>query len=188
MVLLIKIILYGFGSPLSQNQVVVIRAGLIGMPLNLQINAPVLRYELLDECVERRFRLRSKFEIVTTLRKIVQIVRQAGAKEVHVRVGCPPIRSPCFLGIDMKTREQFIANEKTVPEIAEFITADSLGYLSMRGLMTALKHPRDDVCLGCLTGEYPIAIPGEKMRREKPLEMYAETTSKKAAKRPRSSA
>ena len=117
----------------------------------------------------------------TTLRKIVQIVRLAGAKEVHVRIGCPPIRSPCFLGIDMKTRDQFIANEKTVPEIGEFITADSIGYLSMRGLMAALKHPRDDVCLGCLTGEYPIAIPGEKMRKEKPLEMFAEAASRKAA-------
>ncbi len=115
----------------------------------------------------------------TTLRKIVQIVRQAGAKEVHVRVGCPPIRSPCFLGIDMKTREQFIANEKTVPEIGEFLTADSLGYLSMRGLINALKHPRDDVCLGCLTGEYPIAIPGEKMRKEKPLEMFTESARPK---------
>ena len=117
----------------------------------------------------------------TTIRKIVQILRQAGAKEIHVRIGCPPIRSPCFLGIDMKTREQFIANEKTVPEIAEFITADSLGYLSMRGLINALKHPRDDICIGCLTGEYPLPIPGEKLRREKPLEMFSDTTAKKAA-------
>lgn len=117
----------------------------------------------------------------TTIRKIVQILRQAGAKEVHVRIGCPPIRFPCYLGIDMKTRGQFIANQKTVPEIQEFISADSLGYLSMRGLLTALKHPRDDVCLGCLTGEYPVAIPGEKLRKEKPLEMYAQASSKKVA-------
>ncbi len=121
----------------------------------------------------------------TTIRKIVQILRLAGAKEVHVRIGCPPIRSPCFLGIDMKTREQFIANEKTVPEIAEFITADSLGYLSMKGLMAALKHPRDDVCLGCLTGEYPVAIPGEKLRKERPLEMFAEASTKRAGPRKR---
>ncbi len=126
----------------------------------------------------------------TTLRKIVQIVRLAGAKEVHVRIGCPPIRSPCFLGIDMKTREQFIANEKTVPEIAEFITADSLGYLSMKGLIAALKHPREDVCLGCLTGEYPVPIPGEKLRKEKPLEMFSEAASKRIGgkKRARTSA
>ena len=114
----------------------------------------------------------------TTIRKIVQILRQAGARQIHVRIGCPPIRSPCFLGIDMKTREQFIANEKTVPEIAEFITADSLGYLSMRGLINALKHPRDDLCIGCLTGEYPLAIPGEKMRKEKPLEMFGNTAER----------
>ena len=114
----------------------------------------------------------------TTIRKIVQILRQAGAKEVHVRIGCLPIRFPCYLGIDMKTRDQFIANEKTVPEIADFINADSLGYLSMKGLITALKHSREDICLGCLTGEYPVPIPGEKMRKEKPLEMFAESAGK----------
>ena len=116
----------------------------------------------------------------TTIRKIVQILRQAGAKEVHVRIGCPPIRFPCYLGIDMKTRDQFIANQKTVPEVAEFITADSLGYLSLKGLIAALKHSRDDVCLGCLVGEYPVPIPGEKLRREKPLEMFAESVRRPA--------
>ncbi|HEY7588271.1 MAG TPA: amidophosphoribosyltransferase [Thermoplasmata archaeon] len=116
----------------------------------------------------------------TTIRKIVQILRQAGAREVHVRIGCPPIRSPCFLGIDMKTRNQFIANEKTVPEIAEFITANSLGYVSLRGLLAALKHPREDLCIGCLTAEYPVRIPGERMRKEKPLELFTETAVKKA--------
>ncbi len=120
----------------------------------------------------------------TTIRKIVQILRQSGAREIHVRIGCPPIRSPCFLGIDMKTRGQFIANEKTVPEIAEFITADSLGYLSQRGLITALKHAKEDLCLGCLTGEYPVPIPGEKMRKEKPLELFAESPSRKPKKTP----
>jgi amidophosphoribosyltransferase len=114
----------------------------------------------------------------TTIRKIVQILRQAGAKEVHVRIGCPPIRYPCYLGIDMKTRDQFIANEKTVPEIAQFITADSVGYLSFKGLITALKHPRADICMGCLVGEYPIQIPGEKMRKEKPLEMFGDAVGK----------
>jgi amidophosphoribosyltransferase len=114
----------------------------------------------------------------TTIRKIVQILRLAGAREVHVRIGCPPIRFPCYLGIDMKTRSQFIANEKTVPEIADFINADSLGYLSLRGLISALKHSRDDVCLGCLTGEYPVPIPGEKLRKDKPLEMFTESAGK----------
>jgi len=113
----------------------------------------------------------------TTIRKIVQMLKRAGAREVHVRIGCPPIRSPCYLGIDMKTREQFIANERTVEKIADFITADSLGYLSMKGLLAALKHPREDLCLGCLTGEYPVEIPGERLRKEKPLEMFAETAA-----------
>ncbi len=116
----------------------------------------------------------------TTIRKIVQILRQAGASEVHVRIGCPPIRSPCYLGIDMKTRDQFIANERTVEEIAEFITADSLGYLSMKGMIAALKHPREDLCLGCLTGEYPVPIPGERIRKERPLEVFAEPQAKRA--------
>ncbi len=116
----------------------------------------------------------------TTIKKIVRILREAGlAKEIHLRIGCPPIRAPCFLGIDMKTRDQFIANGKTEEEVAKFIGADSLGYLSLRGLIKALQHPRDDLCLGCLTGEYPVAIPGEKVRGVKPLEMFA---SSKAAK------
>ncbi len=110
----------------------------------------------------------------TTIRKIVQILREAGAREVHVRVGCPPIRSPCYLGIDMKTRDQFIANGRTVDEIQTFITADSLGYLSMAGLIKALGHPRSDLCLGCLTGEYPVEVPGEKFRGIEKLEAFAE--------------
>ena len=114
----------------------------------------------------------------TTIRKIVQMLRRAGAQEVHVRIGCPPIRSPCYLGIDMKTRDQFIANERTVDQIADFITADSLGYLSLKGLIASLKKPRDDLCLGCLTGEYPVPIPGEKVRRDKPLELFTESAGK----------
>ena len=110
----------------------------------------------------------------TTIKKIVRILReQGGAKEVHLRIGCPPIRAPCFLGIDMKTRDQFIANGKTVEEVADFIKADSLGYLSLRGLIKALQQPRDDLCLGCLTGEYPVEIPGEKVRGVRPLEAFA---------------
>ncbi|HYS71054.1 MAG TPA: amidophosphoribosyltransferase, partial [Thermoplasmata archaeon] len=110
----------------------------------------------------------------TTIKKIVRILReQGGAKEVHLRIGCPPIRSPCFLGIDMKTRDQFIANGRTAEEVASFISADSLGYLSIAGLIKALKQSRDDLCLGCLTGEYPVEIPGEKVRGQRALETFA---------------
>jgi len=117
----------------------------------------------------------------TTIRKIVQMLRRAGALEVHVRIGCPPIRFPCYLGIDMKTRDQFIANERTVEEIAEFITANSLGYLSMSGLIAALERTKDDLCLGCLTGLYPVPIPGERQRKETPLEMFAEAAEEEAS-------
>src|SRR5438876_52906 len=113
--------------------------------------------------------------------------RLVGARAVKMRTGCRPNRFPCYLGIDMKTRDQFIANEKTVPEIADFIEADSLGYLSLRGLISALKHSRDDICLGCLTGEYPVPIPGEKMRKEKPLEMFSDSATKPSARKKASS-
>jgi amidophosphoribosyltransferase len=107
-----------------------------------------------------------------TIRQIVQIVRNAGAKEVHVRVGSPPIRAPCFFGIDMKTREQFAATGRTIEEIGKMITADSLGYISVEGLVEAIGHPASDLCLGCLTEEYPMSVPGEKVRYQKKLDSF----------------
>ena len=118
----------------------------------------------------------------TTIKKIVRILREAGAREVHLRIGCPPIKAPCFLGIDMKTRDQFIANQRTVEEITAFIGADTLGYLSMPGLVRALSHPREDVCFGCLTGVYPVEIPGEKFRGMEKLERFAAPARKAEAK------
>jgi amidophosphoribosyltransferase len=108
----------------------------------------------------------------TTMRKIVQILRRAGAKEVHVRIGCPPIVSPCYLGIDMKSRGQFVATGRSLEQIAEQITADSVGYLSMKGLITAIQHPAEDLCLGCLTGEYPVEVPGERVRFQRSLKSF----------------
>jgi len=107
-----------------------------------------------------------------TIRQIVQIVRNAGAKEVHVRIGSPPIRAPCFFGIDMKTREQFAATGRTVEEIGKMITADSLGYISVEGLVDAIGHPANDLCLGCLTEEYPMSVAGEKVRYQKKLDSF----------------
>jgi amidophosphoribosyltransferase len=107
-----------------------------------------------------------------TIRQIVQIVRNAGAKEVHVRVGSPPIRAPCYFGIDMKTREQFAATGRTIEEIGKMITADSLGYLSVEGLVDAIGHPAGDLCLGCLTEEYPIPVPGEKVRYQRKIDSF----------------
>lgn len=107
----------------------------------------------------------------TTLRKIVQILRRGGAKEVHVRIGCPPVRAPCYYGIDMKTRVQFIATGKTVQQIGEYLTADSLGYLSLDGLEEALAIPENDLCLACLNAEYPTQVPGERMRFQQRLDV-----------------
>jgi amidophosphoribosyltransferase len=105
----------------------------------------------------------------TTIKRIVQSVRKAGAKEVHVRIGSPPIISPCYLGIDMKTRDQFVAKpqedqENPYERVAKIITADSLAHISIDGLVEAIGLPRDSLCLGCLTEEYPVPIKDEKLR------------------------
>jgi len=94
----------------------------------------------------------------TTTPQVVRLLRRAGAKEVHMRICAPPIRYPCFFGVDMATRRELIAARKTVPEIRDFIGADSLGYLSVDGLIRAVSLPRDIFCLACFTGDYPIPV------------------------------
>ncbi|MBA7689212.1 Amidophosphoribosyltransferase [subsurface metagenome] len=94
----------------------------------------------------------------TTTPKVVQLLRRAGAKEVHMRICAPPIRYPCFFGVDMATRWELIAAQKTIPEIRDFIGADSLGYLSIDGLIKAVALPKDIFCLACFTGHYPIPV------------------------------
>jgi len=94
----------------------------------------------------------------TTTPHIISLLRKAGAKEVHMRVCAPPIRFPCFFGVDMATRWELLAARKTVPQIQEFIGADSLGYLSLEGLVEAVGLPPDSLCLACLTGDYPIPV------------------------------
>ena len=101
----------------------------------------------------------------TTSRRIVDMVLKAGAEEVHMRIGSPPIKSPCYLGIDMATREELVAAHKTVAGVEALINADSLGYVSVEGLVEAVGIPEDDLCLGCLTGVYPVEIPGENCKR-----------------------
>ena len=96
----------------------------------------------------------------TTSAPIVALVRQAGAREVHVRVSSPPIRFPCFMGVDMATREELIAATHSVEEIREHLGANSLGYLSLEGLLWAVGQPRVGHCLACFTGDYPV-LPDE---------------------------
>jgi amidophosphoribosyltransferase len=94
----------------------------------------------------------------TTTPRVVSMLRKAGAREVHLRICAPPIRYPCFFGVDMATKWELIAARKTVPEIREHLGADSLGYLSVDGLIRAVDLPRDIFCLACFTGEYPIPV------------------------------
>ena len=101
----------------------------------------------------------------TTSRKIVDMVRSAGAKEVHFRVGSPPIISPCYFGIDMSTREELIASSKTVEEIRREINADTLAYLSLDGLIEAVGKERESLCLACLTAKYPVDVSEAQMCR-----------------------
>jgi len=94
----------------------------------------------------------------TTTPSVVKLLKRAGAKEVHMRICAPPIRYPCFFGVDMATRWELIASQKTVPEIRDFIGADSLGYLSVDGLIKAVALPKDIFCMACFTGNYPIPV------------------------------
>jgi amidophosphoribosyltransferase len=91
----------------------------------------------------------------TTTPRIVNLLREAGAKEVHLRITSPPIKHPCYLGVDMATYDELIAANYTVDEIRQKTGADSLGYLSLDGLVAASGRRSDEMCLGCLTGAYP---------------------------------
>jgi amidophosphoribosyltransferase len=91
-----------------------------------------------------------------TTRAIVQMLRDAGAAEVHLRISAPPIKHPCRYGIDMSTREEMIAHDRTVEEVAAELGADSLHYLTLGGVYTAIEHPRETHCDACFSGEYPL--------------------------------
>jgi amidophosphoribosyltransferase len=94
-----------------------------------------------------------------TQRAIVRMLREAGALEIHVRISSPPVKWPCFYGIDFATRAELIASGLEVEEIRRSIGADSLGYVSAEGLIEATHVPAEKLCTACFTGHYPIAIP-----------------------------
>jgi amidophosphoribosyltransferase len=108
----------------------------------------------------------------TTLREIVGMVRGAGATRVDVRIGCPPIVAPCYFGIDMKERKELIAWNKSEEQVAESVGADSVRYLTMAGLVQSIGLPEDHLCLGCLTGRYPVEVPQEHRRFQKSLQEF----------------
>jgi len=94
----------------------------------------------------------------TTTPQVVRLLKKAGVKEVHMRICAPPLRYPCFFGVDMATRWELIAAQKSIPEIRDFIGADSLGYLSIDRLIKAVALPKDIFCMACFTGDYPIPV------------------------------
>ena len=124
----------------------------LGMQLKynpLRANLDGKRVVLVDDSIVRG----------TTSGPLVQLVRDAGAREVHVRVASPPIKHPCFMGVDMATYKQLIAHNKTLEEIRQHIGADSLAYLSLEGLELAIGSHDTGHCFACFSGEYPVRIP-----------------------------
>jgi amidophosphoribosyltransferase len=106
----------------------------------------------------------------TTSRKIVRMLREAGAKEVHVRISSPPTMNTCHYGIDTPTRTELIAANQSVEEIRQFIEADSLGYLSVEGMLDAFGRPQQATCTACFTGIYPVEIEEEEREKEHALD------------------
>src|SRR3954469_23637397 len=106
----------------------------------------------------------------TTTKQIVGLLRRAGAREVHLRISAPPIYHPCFYGIDTAIERELIAATHTVEEIREFVGADSLGYLSIQGVLAALELPYDRFCFACFDGRYPEPVPYDVGERKLMLE------------------
>jgi len=97
----------------------------------------------------------------TTSKRIIDMMREAGAREVHVRIGSPQIKAPCYLGVDMPTRQELIASDKKEEEVRKSITASSLHHISLEALVEAIGCGKEHLCMGCLTGSYPLSIDGE---------------------------
>ncbi|MCA1983391.1 amidophosphoribosyltransferase [Nocardioides nematodiphilus] len=101
----------------------------------------------------------------------IRMLREAGATEVHVRISSPPVKWPCFYGIDFATRAELIANGLDVNEIAASIGADSLGYISLEGMIASTEQSTEKLCTACFTGEYPVALPDESLLGKHLLEV-----------------
>jgi amidophosphoribosyltransferase len=116
----------------------------------------------------------------TTSRRIIEVLRQAGAREVHIRVSSPPMRFPCFMGLDIGSTKQLIAHGRTVEQVRESIGADSLAYISIPALMKAVgRGTIDQFCRACFDGAYPVPVPQQlemdKMAFELPPPVVART-------------
>lgn len=114
----------------------------------------------------------------TTTKGKIRSLRQAGAKEIHLRVACPPVRHPCFYGVDFPTREELLANQVPIPEIHNALEADSVKYLSLEGLLRCVSLPEDHYCTACWSGQYriPVSTPVNKFSLERhQMQLFDET-------------
>ena len=133
-----------------------------GVKLKLNAIAEVLkekRVVIIDDSIVRG----------TTSRKIVKMIRTAGAKEIHMRISSPPTKFSCYYGIDTPLKEELIANSLDTDEIRKYITSDSLGYLSLEGVMSAVEATRkqngsEHFCDACFTGNYPVELTDQKSK------------------------
>jgi amidophosphoribosyltransferase len=105
-----------------------------------------------------------------TQRALVRMLREAGAAEVHVRISSPPVMWPCFYGIDFATRAELVANGLGVDDVRASIGADSLGYISLEGMVEATRQGRDRLCTACFTGQYPVPLPSPELLGKRALE------------------
>ena len=120
-----------------------------------------------------------------TQRAVVRMLREAGAAEVHVRISSPPIKWPCFFGIDFATRAELIATGLGVEEICTSLGADSLGYISEEGMVSATEQPEDELCTACFSGTYPMELPSEERLGKTLLELdFSPSTDHAEAVRP----
>ncbi|MBN2511981.1 MAG: amidophosphoribosyltransferase [Sedimentisphaerales bacterium] len=123
----------------------------LGVKLKLQVVKEAVRNKrviVIDDSIVRG----------TTTKGKIKSLREAGAKEVHMRVACPPVKHPCFYGVDFPTREELVANHRTLEEIRDYLGVDTLGYISLKGLLECVSLPADHYCTACWSGQYRIPV------------------------------
>jgi amidophosphoribosyltransferase len=128
-----------------------------GVKIKLNVTSEILKNKkvvVIDDSIVRG----------TTSRKIIKMIRNGGAKEIHFRISSPPIVSPCYYGIDTPTHKELIASSHTIEEINKYITSDTLGYLPLEALRESVSNP-DEYCYACFTGKYPIPFPKEELEQ-----------------------
>jgi amidophosphoribosyltransferase len=141
--------------------------------------AVMLKLNIIADVVENKRVVIVEDSVVrgTTTRSKMRAIRAAGAKEIHLRVSCPPIRHPCFYGIDFPTRQELIAHNRSVEQVRQFLEVNSLAYLSLDGMLACMSLPREHYCTACWSGHYKIPIdhPQDKFGFERDQIMMSKT-------------